>query len=357
MTDASPPCAEASVSCVIAVDAMGGDGAPDVVVGGAVAAAAAGSTVILVGVQPQLESILQAHGSVKGISTVHASQVITMEDAPSTAFEKKRDSSLAVAARLVKEGRAQALVSAGSTGALMSGALLTLGRLPGIRRPAIAVPWPTERGTSLVLDAGANVDSKPEYLLQFATMGSVYAERVLGRKRPRVGLLNIGAEVGKGSALVHAAYALLEQSALNFMGNIEPTALVRGEVDVLVADGFVGNTMLKTGEAVAEFIRNSMRKNVRRSFRTMLGAWLMKPVFDELRRATDHSEYGGALLLGLRAPVVKAHGRSDARAIENAIKVASSAVRLSVTEGMALRIPGRGVHSTGGTEDAEIPHV
>jgi glycerol-3-phosphate acyltransferase PlsX len=312
---------------------MGGDDAPDVVVKGALAAISCEYEIVLVGDKERLESMLGSHLHAPGIRVVHASQVIGMDETPSTALEKKKDSSLLVAARLVKQGEAHALVSAGNTGALMAGALLTIGRTSGIRRPAIAVTWPTAADGSdgrtdqvLVLDCGANAECKPEYLVQFGHMGSVYVERVMRRRNPRVGLLNIGGEAGKGNTFVNTTYPLLEKAGLNFIGNVEPQLMMRGDVDVVVTDGFVGNSILKTGEAVAEMILNMIRAGVKQSWRAKIGAWLMKPVFMQLKSKVDPAAYGGALLLGLKVPVVKAHGRSNAVAISNAIRVAARAV-------------------------------
>jgi glycerol-3-phosphate acyltransferase PlsX len=330
---ASPSPSNSERPAVIAVDAMGGDDAPEVVVRGALAAVSGDREIVLVGDSMRIESLLGNRVGGPGIRVVNATQVIGMDESPSAALDKKKDSSLLVAARLVKQGDAQALVSAGNTGALMAGSLLTMGRMTGIRRPAIAVTWPTYDAPVdyvLVLDCGANAESKPEYLAQFGHMGSVYMERVMGRPTPRVGLLNIGGEAGKGGTLVNHAYALLEKAGLNFVGNVEPTGMMRGEVDVVVTDGFVGNMILKTGESVAEMIMNTIKAGVARSLRAKIGAWLMKPVFRDLKRKVDHSEYGGALLLGLRGPVVKAHGRSNEVAIANAIKVASRAVSQGV---------------------------
>lgn len=355
MNDSSGASSGASRRNVIAVDAMGGDHAPDVVVQGARAAASSAFEIVLVGDEGRLRALLGADAN--GIRIVHASEVIGMDETPSTALEKKKDASLVVAARLVKQGEADALVSAGNTGALMAGALLTMGRLRGIRRPAIAVKWPTYDAHVdhvLVLDCGANAESKPEYLLQFAHMGAVYMERVAGRVRPRVGLLNIGGEVGKGGALVNAAYGLLESSGLRFVGNVEPTGMMRGVCDVVVTDGFSGNMILKTGETVAEMIMTTIKSGVKASLRAKLGAWLMKPVFLSLKKQVDHSEYGGALLLGLRAPVVKAHGRSNERAIANAIGVAARAVSEGVirhiTESIAADA-GEGERSSAGASN------
>lgn len=314
---------------------MGGDDAPQALVSGALEALSSEYDIALVGEATRLRGLVG--GERGGLRIVHASEVIGMDEPPSAALEKKKDSSLLVAARLVKHGEADALVSAGNTGALMAGSLLTMGRMKGIRRPAIAVKWPTYEAHVdhvLVLDCGANAEAKPEYFLQFAHMGAVYMERVARRARPRVGLLNIGGEVGKGGHLVNTAYGLLEASGLRFVGNVEPTQMMRGVCDVVVTDGFSGNMILKTGESVAEMIMTTLKSGVKESLRAKIGAWLMKPVLLSLKKRVDHSEYGGALLLGLRAPVVKAHGRANHRAIANAIGVAARAV----SEGVVAHI-------------------
>lgn len=341
MAEVSPSSGVPPQSVVIAVDAMGGDYAPEVVVRGAVAAVSGAYEIVLVGNTSRVEPLLSRHARA-GIRVVNASQVIGMDETPSTAFERKKDASMLVAAKLVKEGEAHALVSAGNTGALMAGSLLTMGRMPGIRRPAIAVTWPTQGPNDvLVLDCGANAESKPDYLVQFGHMGAVFMERVMGRAHPRVGLLNIGGEVGKGGPLVNAAYALLEQSGLNFVGNVEPAGMMRGEADVVVTDGFVGNLVLKTGEAVAEMMMDIVKKGAKSGPRAMLGAFLMRRVFLNLKRKVDSAEYGGALLLGLRGPVVKAHGRSNEVAIANAIRAAARAVSERVVDHIAQSIKGR----------------
>ena len=319
----------------IVVDAMGGDHAPRVPVTGAVQALADHSfngRLLLVGDQAIVEGLLAETGLSRAqrsrIEVVHASQVIGMDESPSQALEKKKDASMLVGARLVKAGRGQALVSAGNPGALMAGSLLTLGRLAGIRRPAIAVLWPTQAGPPvLVLDSGANAECRPEYLLQFAHMGSVYMERVMGRVRPRIGLLNIGEEAGKGGALLNTAFGLLEKSGLEVTGNVEPRDLLQARVDVVVADGFMGNMILKTGEAVAEMMMNLIKSEVKKSLVARIGAMLMGPVFVNLKKKVDHTEHGGAPLLGLQAIVIKSHGRSDEKALCNAVHAAAKAVR------------------------------
>lgn len=335
---------------IIAVDAMGGDEAPVALVRGAREAASPDHDIVLVGDEPRLRSVLGRDTT--GIRIVHAPEVIAMDETPSVALEKKKDASMLVAARLVKQGEADALVSAGNTGALMAGSLLNIGRMKGIRRPAIAVKWPTYEAHVdhvLVLDCGANAEAKPEYFLQFAHMGVVYMERVARRARPRVGLLNIGGEVGKGGQLVNAAYGLLEGSGLRFVGNVEPTGMMRGVCDVVVTDGFSGNMILKTGESVAEMIMTTIKSGVKESLRAKLGAWLMKPVLLSLKKRVDHSEYGGALLLGLRAPVVKAHGRANEKAIANAIRVAARAVAEGVVHHISESIAADEGGSGGGS--------
>ncbi|MCR4420785.1 MAG: phosphate acyltransferase PlsX [Clostridia bacterium] len=312
----------------IAVDAMGGDYAPGEVVRGALSAARNGSAeVILVGHREAIEEEMRKwKDHARNITIVHAPEVITMDDPPATALRRKKGSSIWVATELVKTGQAQALVSAGSTGAQMAAALLTLGRIEGILRPAIATVFPTVAGGKLLLDVGANVDCRPQHLLQFAQMGAVYAERILGLSRPRVGLLNIGTERNKGNELTLAAYDLLAGSGLNFMGNVEPRDIPMGVADVVVCDGFVGNSLLKFGEGMAAALMTMLRQELAHRPLARAGAALVFPALHSLWKKLDYAEYGGAPLLGVRGVSVVCHGSSRARAIENAIGVAKQCV-------------------------------
>lgn len=314
----------------IAVDAMGSDRAPRPEVEGALAALAevpeGRMEVLLVGPEKRLREELThlGAGSVHGLRIVHAPQWVTMEDKPSEAVKAKPQSSIAVALELQKNGEADALVSAGNTGAVMAFSLLKLGRLPGIRRPAITAIMPTVRGFCLFLDVGANVDCKPEHLLQFAYMGAAFSRFVLGRENPTVGLLTIGAEEKKGNDLVLKARELLENAPnLNFAGHVEGHDLPYGKVDVFVTDGFVGNVVLKFGEGIVEALTDMVRQEFRKRPYAVIGIPLIKPVLRAVRDRLDFEEYGGAPLLGINGVVIIAHGRSSGRALKNAIRMAS----------------------------------
>ncbi|NLY51258.1 MAG: phosphate acyltransferase PlsX [Firmicutes bacterium] len=322
----------------VALDAMGGDNAPREIIRGALLAARSERVeIILVGDPAEIEKVGKEEGlPYPGIQVVPASQRVEMDEQPSTVVRQKKDSSLGVAARLVKEGKAEALVSAGNTGAAMAFALFTWGRLPGIERPAIAVPFPTLVGVTVLLDVGANVEVKPRYLLQYAQMGSVYAENVLGIKKPRVGLLNVGTEKTKGTAISQEAYELLESSGLNFSGNLEGRDIPLGTADVVVCDGFCGNVVLKFTEGLAEGFFTLLRRELARNWRTKLGAYLVKPALRGLKKRMDYSEYGGAPLLGLKGTAIISHGASDAKAIANAIRVARESWEQDVTGKIAL---------------------
>ena len=316
----------------IVVDAMGGDNAPDEIVLGAVNASRSTKDVqiCLVGDEKRIRPLLPARCTVL---VCHTDDYFRMDEHPGPALRNRKQASMMVAAKMLKEGEAQAFVSAGNTGALHQVALLEIGRIKGIRRPALAAIFPTRPRESLALDVGANADSKPEYLAQFATMGSIYAQKVMGKNNPRVGLLNIGNEQGKGNALVLAAYELLKkQSDIHFVGNVEPTGFFNGEVDVAVCDGFVGNMMLKTAEAVAEWLMHRVREAALRTPAAKLGGHLLKPSLKTLKQEINHSEHGGAVLLGLRGVVIKCHGRATADTIENGIKVAARALRNQVVQ-------------------------
>ncbi len=338
----------------IAVDAMGGDHAPrDVVEGVLEAVRAHPAGIILVGDEGQVRHELHrsAHGaSPDAIVLQHASQVIGMGESPATAVKAKRDSSLAVAARLVRDGRADAMVSMGNTGACMATALLTLGRLEGVQRPAIAVPIPHATGTVTVIDAGANVDCRPSFLAQFAVMGEAYAELIHGIVRPRVGLLNVGEEEGKGNEVVQEAHELLRGARINYVGNIEGRDVVNGRVDVVVCDGFTGNIVLKFAEGMADAIKQMIRDAYRRTgLLGALGAWLSRPAFKLLKDRLDPAFYGGAPLLGVNGTCIVGHGASSPRAIRNAIGVAHRIVELKVNQQIRdrialLRLP-RAVHA------------
>lgn len=309
----------------IAIDAMGGDYAPRSTIDGAVHAAREyGVGVILVGIEQSIREELRRHPFSKSlpIEIKNATQVVDMLDSPATVFRRKKDSSIRVANDLVKSGEAVAVISAGHTGASMATSLFVLGPLEGVERPAIAAVMPTVKGACVVLDVGANVDCRPSHLLQFAVMGEVFAKNLLKNPNPRVGLLSIGEEKTKGNELTKEAFKLLTETELNFIGNVEGRDVMTGNADVIVCDGFIGNVVLKTSEAVAEAIGIILRENVGDNLIRKMGYLLMKPAFRALKRKVDYAEYGGAPLLGVDGISIISHGRSSDRAIKNAIRVA-----------------------------------
>jgi phosphate acyltransferase len=312
----------------IALDAMGGDYAPGPSVEGAVLAAReSGVEVALVGDREAVQRELDKHDTAGlRLSVVHAEEAVGMEEHASTAFRQKRRSSIAVGVAMVREGEAAAFVSAGNSGAVMASALFGLGRQEGVERPAIGTVYPTTTGRCFVLDIGANADSKPEHLLQFADMGVAYAERVLGIARPRVGLLSNGEEETKGNALVQATYPLLAASGLNFAGNVEGKDIPLGAADVIVTDGFSGNVVIKLSEGVAAAIFELLRAELTSGIVPKLAALALKPAFRRVKRKLDYVEYGGAPLLGLNGVVIISHGRSNAQAMKNAVRVAQHSV-------------------------------
>lgn len=307
---------------IIAVDAMGGDHAPRAAVEGAVCAARAGDVgVLLVGDRRTVERELAVIGRVpSGVEVVHAEQVVTMEDPATAPIRQKRRSSLRVCADLVTAGRAQAMVTAGSTGAAMIAAKMVIGTIPGVDRPALAAVVPNDGGRTVLLDVGANVDTKPSQLREFAVMGHFYAQEVLGRPSPRIGLLSIGEEEGKGTDVTREVLKVLKTTGLNFVGNVEGRDVFNGATDVVVCDGFVGNVLLKGAEALALLLGRMLREELANDARTRLGYLMAKPAFDALRRRTDYREYGAAPLLGVDAGCFIGHGRSNARAIESSIR-------------------------------------
>jgi phosphate acyltransferase len=309
----------------IAVDAMGGDNAPQAVVAGAVQAAKEyGVGIILVGVQQVVREELDKHPEARSLPVEirNATQVVDMHDSPATVYRRKKDSSIRVANELVKSGEATAVISAGHTGAAMATSLFVLGPLEGVERPAIATLMPTIKGTSVILDVGANVDCKPNHLLQFAVMGEVYARYVLKHPNPRIGLLSIGEEETKGNELTKEAFKLLAETSLNFIGNLEGRDVMAGKADVIVCDGFIGNVVLKMSEAVAETIGLMLREYVGGSLVRKIGYLMMRPAFMALKRRIDYAEYGGMPLIGINGISIISHGRSSAHAIKNAIRVA-----------------------------------
>jgi glycerol-3-phosphate acyltransferase PlsX len=313
----------------IAVDAMGGDRGPDEVVAGALDARADGVTPVLVG---------PAGLDTQGLELIEASAVIGMDEKPTEAVRAKPDSSLVVACRAVHEGKAQAVVSAGNTGAMLAASLLEIRRLPGVRRPAIAVTIPARDGVSVLLDAGANADARPEDLLQFAHMGAVFAEEILDIRNPEIRLLSIGEEAEKGNQLTLEAHELLAASDLNFAGNTEGRDLLRGGADVVVTDGFTGNVALKLLEGAIRNLLDAFRAEITATTRGKLGGLLIRPAARRLRDRLDPDTYGGAYLLGLRGLAVIAHGNSSRRAIANAVRLAARGVDNDVVGRLAQRI-------------------
>jgi glycerol-3-phosphate acyltransferase PlsX len=313
----------------IAVDAMGGDQGPQVVVEGALQAVGRGPSgleLILVGREEEIRRALGG-AEVPSVRVVHASEVIGMSEAPAAAVRKKKDSSIAVGTRLVKQGQADGFVSAGNTGAVVASSLVNMGRLAGVSRPAIATLWPSTTGGAVVLDVGANYECVPKNLVQFAVMGTVYARYHLGVERPRVGLLNIGEERSKGNDLVRESYSLLEaESAINFVGNVEGRDVFNGAADVVVCDGFVGNVILKFSESIFSFLSHMVRDEIRRGVVAKAGALLMRGAFSNVRAQLDYAEYGGAPLLGVNGVTIISHGKSSERAIKNAILAAARTV-------------------------------
>lgn len=318
----------------IAIDAMGGDYAPEEIVKGTLRAVNAYPQVelILVGKYELIKPFLSYTEKPHNLTFLEASEIITMDEHPANAIRKKKDSSIVVATRLVKEGKADAVVSAGSTGAQMAAALLGLGRVKGIERPAIATVLPTLAGGKLVLDVGANPDAKPSHLLQYAMMGSVYAEKILGIDNPRVGLLNIGSEESKGNELTQGTYPLLKEAPVNFIGNVEGREVPYGKVDVVVCEGFVGNVLLKTAEGLAAALFELIKEKITSSTMRKLGALAIKPGLKEIAQTMDYAEYGGAPLLGVNGISIICHGSSKEKAIFNAIRVAQDCVKTRLTE-------------------------
>jgi glycerol-3-phosphate acyltransferase PlsX len=316
----------------IAVDGMGGDFAPaQALMGASEAVRELGVEVVVVGQPEQVQPLLDAHPALK---FVPASQVIEMGEHPAQAVRAKTDSSMSVCARLCKQGQADAWVSAGNSGAIMAAALFIQGRIRGVERPALGSILPTAAEPAYFLDVGANVDCRPEFLVQFALMGAVYAERVLGRSTPNVALLSNGEEEGKGDDLVRETYGRIKRqsgsSRYQFVGNVEPKDVLAGRADVVVADGFVGNVTIKMAEATADFIFRALREEVPRGTAGKLGGLLIRPGVQRIRQRLDWREFGGAPLLGIDGVAVVAHGRSDARAFRNAVRVAKEAVEANL---------------------------
>lgn len=319
----------------IAVDGMGGDYAPRVVVDGAVLAANDFSELelILVGQPDILKRELNRHKVIGGKILIEpASEVIGMGDSPVQAIKKKKDSSMLVSTRLLKEGKADAFVTAGNTGAAVAAATLNLGLLPGIRRAGIAISTPTLHGISIAIDVGANINPSPEELYQYAVMADIYARSIYNKKNPSIGLLNIGEEESKGTEVLKEAYKMLRESTLNFVGNIEGRDFFTGKVDCIICDGFVGNVVLKMCESMLETALTLLSRELKKSPTSLFGAWLCQPALNAIRKETNYEEAGGAPLLGVNGRVIISHGISSARAIRNAIRVAGETVVKRVNE-------------------------
>src|SRR5256714_3374456 len=318
----------------IAVDAMGGDHGPAVVVEGALAAVREfGASVVLVGDTAAIQRELARLGAAaSSVEIRHASQVVGMSESPSQALRRKRDSSLRVAAELVRDGDASAFISAGNTGAAMAVAMFVVGVLRGVDRPAIAAVLPNLKRFTELLDVGANIDPKSWHLFQFAVMGHVYARDILGIERPRVGLLSVGEEEGKGNELTKEAYEQLKDSSLNFIGNVEGRDIYNGRCDVVVADGFTGNVALKISESLAEMVGAMIREELMRDVRSKIAAALAKPAFDRFRKRVDYAEMGGAPLLGIDGAAIICHGASPVKAIKNAVRVAAEWAKAGLNE-------------------------
>lgn len=310
----------------IAVDGMGGDKAPQVVVEGVIEAINQyGVDVIITGPEDLILKEVNKYTYDKSkLQILHCSEIIDCNEEPVKAIRRKKDSSLYKALELVKNGEADAIISAGSTGALMAGATLIIGRIKGIDRPALAPVMPGKNGHFMLIDCGANAECKPHYLVQFAKMGTVYMENIMNMQNPSVGLINIGTEEEKGNDLTKAAYKLLKDAPINFVGNIEPREIPTGNTKVLVCDGFVGNTVLKMYEGVAKNLLLTLKEEILSSTRGKIGGLMLKPVFKNLKNKFDYKEVGGAAFLGVNGICIKAHGSSDSRAIKNAVNQAKN---------------------------------
>jgi glycerol-3-phosphate acyltransferase PlsX len=308
----------------IAVDVMGGDNAPGAIIDGAVLALKEyGAELYFVGLKDEILKYLgEEYRDHPKVNIVEASEIINVNEAPVNAIKQKKDSSMVVGLKLVKEGQCDAFVSAGSTGAFLAGSLLKVGRIKGIDRPALSPLIPTLNGNCMIIDAGANADSKPKNLQQYAVMGSVYMEKVMGIQKPRVGLLNLGAEESKGNELTKQSFALIKASDVNFVGNVEARDIISGVCDVCVCDGFAGNVLLKTTEGVAMTLFKLLKNEFTKSLKTKLGAVLLMDSLKNIKKSFDYTEVGGAPFLGINGIMIKAHGSSDAKAVKNAIRQA-----------------------------------
>jgi phosphate acyltransferase len=324
----------------IVVDAMGGDFAPEVVIEGTIAAIKEyGVDVILVGDQPRIDALLKkSKFSSDKLSVCPSTEVIEMQDPAATSVRRKRNSSIVVGLKLVKDGKADAFVSAGNTGAAVCAGTLTLGLLPGVERPGIAIVMPSLKGFFLIMDCGANIDPKPVHLMQYGIMAEAYGREILSLSNPSVGLLNVGEEESKGTEFLKESFALLSKTKLHFIGNVEGKHLFSGGCDIVICDGFVGNVTLKVSESLAEAMQLFLKRYILSNPLGILGALLLKSSFRNFKKGMDYSEYGGAPLLGVNGVVIIGHGRSNAYAIKNAIRVAKKEVEHKFNDKLAAAI-------------------
>jgi glycerol-3-phosphate acyltransferase PlsX len=346
----------------IVVDAMGGDHAPEAVVEGALMAASEYNTeIILTGLSETVQTILDRLDPVHKlpVQVVHADEVVEMHDLPGKVLRSKRKSSMKIGLDLLKEGTASAFVSAGNTGAVLAYSTVILRPLKGVDRPAIAIQLPTLKGNAILLDAGANVDCKTSQLFQFGIMGHVFAEYILGKENPRVGLLSIGEEDGKGNEIVKEVFQMLKASHINFIGNIEGKEVYRGNADVIVCDGFTGNIALKISESLAEMIGTNLKRMFQNNWASKLGYLLLKPQLDQFKKKVDYSETGGAPLLGVNGVVIIAHGNSSPKAIKNAINRARELCEKNINEHIREDIESNltGVEAAKGTIWKQIKSI
>ena len=335
----------------IAVDAMGGDNAPAIEIDGAIQAATQYDIpIVLVGQEERVRPLLEKHDTAGlSIEVVHASEVITMDDSAATAARKKKDSSIRVAARLMRDGAVSGVVSAGNTGAVMATVKMVLGTLPVVDRPALSTVLPTQKGKpAILLDVGANVDCKPHHLEQFAVMGDIYSRAIFGIRRPRVGLLSIGEEDTKGNELTKEAFKSLKHAPINFIGNVEGRDIFRGEIDVIVCDGFTGNVALKLSEGLIETFATMLRQELEKTIAAKVGYILAERAFRAFRKRMDYSEYGGAPLLGMKGITIVCHGRSNANAIKNAIRIAHDFCKHNVNHVIETEFNKLGITRTAG---------
>lgn len=325
----------------IVLDAMGSDDYPNPEIDAAFLAAEQLQTeIILVGQEEKLTPLMEKHPPTPKVRIVHAPEILEMTDKPARNARRKADNSMAIGMDLVKTGQADAFVTAGNTGGAMANGLFRLGRIRGVKRPALTTVLPTKTGAAVAVDIGANADCKPQFLLQFGIMGSIYAEKVIGVSSPRVGLLSNGEEEGKGNSLVKETFPLFKASSLNFIGNVEPKELFGGDVDVVVFDGFTGNVLIKTSEAVSKLLLDILKSELSASLRTKAGAALAMPAFQEVKTRLDPRQVGAAPLLGINGLVFVGHGRSDATALINAIKLAHQAVEADFLPTLKQAIQG-----------------